>query len=76
MIHRANDQYCGVVIIHPKAVMEHYLIIPFEDTHLMITKEYNTVLEAIYGQDYMIPQRPSIYNSVNHNEVRDMIIKR
>ena len=58
LIHRSNDRFVGVGQIHPKSVMEDYILTDFEDTQLMITKDYHRILIASYDEDYMTPKKP------------------
>lgn len=57
MIHRSNDKYCGMKLVLPKEWMSEYILAPFEDTELMVTKNYHEVLVSSYGEDYMTPKR-------------------
>ena len=56
-IHRSNDRYCGLVLILPRSWMLLYEIIPFEDTELMVSKNWQEILASGYGEDYMTPIR-------------------
>ncbi|WP_270655488.1 LicD family protein [Eubacterium callanderi] len=55
LIHRSNDSYKGVGIILDKSTMKNYIDIKFENTNLMITKDYKKILTSSYGEKYMIP---------------------
>lgn len=57
MMHRANDQYRAIIIILPASILNEYILVPFEDTQLMVLKHYHEVLTTSYGEDYMMPHR-------------------
>ena len=57
LIHRANDQFVAIQIILPAKVMYSYQLIQFEDTKLMIAKDYDLILTSSYGSDYMVPRQ-------------------
>lgn len=57
LIHRANDQKSGINEIQPSYVMTEYMMVPFEDTELMISVNYDEILTQSYGKDYMTPKR-------------------
>ncbi|MCI9559989.1 MAG: LicD family protein [Lachnospiraceae bacterium] len=57
LIHRANDQFVAIKIILPAKVMYSYQLIQFEDTKLMIAKDYDLILTSSYGSDYMVPRQ-------------------
>lgn len=67
-IHRGLDQSSAIKLILPTKVMEHYRIVSFEDTELMISERYHDILELSYGSDYMIPRR----FAENENAVHEM----
>lgn len=54
---RSNDQYSGMKIILPVEYMSEFILLPFEDTELMVTRNYHEVLISSYGEDYMKPLR-------------------
>lgn len=56
---RSNDQYKALKIILPSYVMSEYKRVNFENTELSISKYYHEILTSSYGEDYMIPQKPS-----------------
>ena len=72
LIHRSNDRYIGIAQVHPKSVMEEYMMTPFEDTELMITKDYHRILVASYDENYMTPKKPSGGEGTVHNSARIM----
>ena len=57
LIHRANDQYWAMKLIHPREVMETYCDMDYEGHPLMLTSRHHEVLTALYGKDYMTPKR-------------------
>lgn len=57
LIHRANDQLIAVNMILKKEYMRHYIEVPFENTELMVTKNYHEILVSSYGTDYMTPKK-------------------
>lgn len=69
-IHRSNDQYCGVKLILPKEWMSEYILVPFEDTELMVTKNYHEVLVSTYDENYMTPQRMDAQHLKVHEVAR------
>ena len=55
-VHRSNDTRVGMRLILPVSVVNSgYQLIPFENTELMILRDYHTVLLSSYGDDYMTP---------------------
>jgi len=71
LIHRANDQFRGVKQILPNYIMDAYYLVPFENTELMITRDYDIVLRTDVG-DYMTPVK--VVNDVNaHHAARNNI---
>ena len=70
LIHRSNDRYIGIAQVHPKSVMEEYIMVPFEDTELMITKDYHRILVVSYDENYMTPKEPSGGEGTVHNIAR------
>lgn len=56
-IHRANDQFVAIKLILPKRAMQNYMMVPFEDTNLMISTDYDEILRSSYGNDYMTPKK-------------------
>ena len=57
LIHRANDQKSGINEIQPSYVMTKFVMIPFEDTELMVSVYYDEILTLSYGKDYMTPKK-------------------
>ena len=76
MIHRSNDQYGGVKLILPKEVMSEYILVPFENTELMVTKKYHELLVSTYGEDYMTPKRFDDIEFEAHQIIRYIIAKK
>lgn len=70
MIHRSNDQYCSAKIVLPKECMSEYMLATFEDTELMVTKNYHEVLMSSYGEDYMTPTRMDALHLKSHAVTR------
>lgn len=73
-IHRGNDQYCGVKLVLLKEWMSEYIMVPFEDTELMVTENYHEVLVSTYGADYMTPKRMESQQSMSHEVTRNIIM--
>ena len=67
-VHRANDQLWAMPMLLKVDKMRNYTNIKFEDTELMISKNYNEILTQLYGVDYMIPRKASS----NQTEVHDL----
>lgn len=61
LIHRSNDQLRGMKMLVTAECMTEYIDVPYEDTELMITKDYHKVLVISYGENYMTP----IYDETN-----------
>lgn len=57
LIHRANDQLWAMPMIVPIYSLRSFQYVPFEDTELMITRDYNTILTQLYGHTYMTPEK-------------------
>lgn len=57
LIHRSNDQYCGIELVYPKQYMQDYMLTSFEGTELMISSHYHEILTVSYGDNYMTPIR-------------------
>ncbi len=55
LVHRSNDTKAGMSMILPASINDEYITVPFENTELMILKDYRTVLTSSYGGSYMIP---------------------
>lgn len=66
-VHRSNDHHSGRLEVHPKSIIENYTYLDFEDTKLMVSKEYEKILIASYGTDYMIPIKPDEASILGHN---------
>lgn len=58
-IHRSNDQYVALKLILPVEVMKNFILVPFETSNYMVTRQYHEVLVSSYGEDYMIPKKQS-----------------
>lgn len=70
-VHRSNDHHKGRLEIHPKSIIEDYIYVVFEDTKLMVSKEYERILIASYGEDYMIPKKPDEASILGHDLTRN-----
>ena len=68
-MHRSNDNYKGRNEIFPAEWMDKFIRVPFEDTSLLIMKEYHKMLVKCYGENYMIPIKDT-RNSDVHELVR------
>lgn len=73
-IHRGNDQYSGVKLILPREWMSEFMLVPFEDTELMVTKNYHGVLVSSYGEDYMTPKKMDTQQMKAHAMMREGVI--
>ena len=73
LIHRANDRFIPSKSIYPKEVMEKFIMLPFEDTELMVAEDYDTILTPDYGPDYMTPKRLEGDEASLHNEAREIL---
>ena len=73
LIHRANDRFIGVDQVHPKSVMEEYMCVPFEDTQLMITKDYHRILVVSYDENYMTPKKLEGQEAEIHSVTRSIL---
>lgn len=72
-VHRSNDHHVGRLEILPKSILEEYVDIKFENTKLMVSKEYEKILIASYGKDYMIPKKPDNASLLGHELTRNNI---
>lgn len=70
-VHRSNDHHKGRLEIHPISILEDYMYVDFEDTKLMVSKEYERILIASYGEDYMIPKKPDEASILGHDLTRN-----
>ncbi|MCF0146434.1 MAG: LicD family protein [Eubacterium sp.] len=71
-IHRSNDRYIGMKLVYPKEVMDEYVILPFADTELMVSADYDTILKGDFG-DYMHPVKDHDEKVWVHDEYREYI---
>lgn len=71
LVHRANDQLCGISLILPADITDSYILVPFEDSKFFAFKKYKEILENTYGIDYMVPKRNSI--ATDHSDTRNDI---
>ncbi len=74
LIHRSNDQMKGMKMLIPAECMTEFIDIPYEDTKLMITKHYDTILTISYGPDYMTPVHDQANDEV-HDYFRKAFLK-
>lgn len=70
-VHRANDQLWAMPMVLSVDRMMHYQTVPFEDTELMISTNYDEILTQLYGKDYMTPRRASDSETEVHNLSRE-----
>ena len=70
-VHRANDQLWAMPMVLKVSDMKNYLIVPFENTELMISKNYDEILTQLYGRDYMVPKKASSNQTEVHNISRN-----
>lgn len=73
LIYRSNNQYRGAVIVLHAYVMSSYVMGPFEDTELMISSNSREILVSSYGEDYMMPPKPSRVAEDVHDLSRDYL---
>lgn len=73
--HLSNDQYSGVKLILPANIMDSYVLVPYEDTQLMVTAAYRFMLSTIYGSDYMTPKKYPDREFAAHSAMRDVLEK-
>ncbi len=76
MIHRSNDKYAGMIKALPVHVMKRYMLTPFENIKLMISRDYKDILVSIYGEDYLLPKKYAEDEFAAHDIVRRMLEKR
>ena len=67
LVHRSNDHHYGRLEILPKSILDEYVDVKFENVNLMISKDYEKILIASYGEDYMIPKKPDSASILGHN---------
>lgn len=66
-IHRSNDQLFAMKMVIKSLYMCTYVLVPFEDTELMISENYHEILISSYGEDYMVPKK-----MVENNRIHDL----
>ena len=71
LINRSNDLYAGMIIVLPKEVMMNYEDREFENTKLMVSSAYHTILTSSYGNDYMIPKQMTSNERYTHALARN-----
>lgn len=54
---RSNDAFKTISIILNASLLNTYILIQFENTQLMVFKNFHEVLVTQYGEDYMIPKK-------------------
>lgn len=57
MVHRANDQLWAMPMIVPVNSLKSFEYAEFEDTKLLVSKDYDTILTQLYGPSYMTPEK-------------------
>lgn len=70
LVHRANDQLWAMPMIIPIESLRSFDYIPFEDTKLMVSTDYNTILTQLYGPTYMTPKKVSDKAQIVHDIAR------
>lgn len=70
LVHRANDQLWAMPMIVPIESLMEFTYVQFEDTKLMVTKDYNTILTQLYGTSYMTPKKVSEKAQTVHDITR------
>lgn len=76
MIHRGNDRFTGMVEVLPAHVMKQYMLVPFENIKLMISRDYKDMLVSMYGEDYLTPKKYAEDEFAVHDIFRRMLEKR
>lgn len=70
LIYRSNDQIKGMMKCLPAKCMKNFTYADYEDTKLMISKYYDTILTVSYGKNYMTPVN---YNNDGvHERIREV----
>lgn len=67
---RSNDQYKALKCIISHDAIKDYVMVPFEDTELMVHAGYDEILRSSYGDDYMTPVRMSTNAANAHTIIR------
>lgn len=75
-VHRSNDHHGGRLEILPKSILDDFIYVKFEDTELMVSKEYEKILIASYGKDYMIPKKPDSASLLGHKLAKNVHIEK
>lgn len=75
-VHRSNDHHGGRLEILPSSILDEYIYIDFEDTRLMVSAQYEKILIASYGKDYMIPKKPDSASLLGHELTRNAIVEK
>lgn len=70
---RSNDQYKALHEILPASVMDEYITTRFENLELMISRDYDIILRASYGNDYMIPKKDNNFHEKEHEVYRNQL---
>lgn len=70
-VHRANDQLWAMPMVLKVSDMKNFIFVPFEDTELMISTNYDEILTQLYGRDYMVPRKAPSNQTMVHNLSRD-----
>lgn len=66
---RSNDQYLGRRKVFPVEWLKGYQHVPFEDSSLLVSTEFHSILVSCYGENYMIPIKED-RNAAVHNLIR------
>ena len=68
---RSNDQYKALKLIVSHDAVRDYVMVPFEDTELMVHVGYDEILRSSYGDNYMTPMRMSEHEVNAHQFMRE-----
>lgn len=63
---RGNDQYKALKMVVSSESIINYMYVPFENIHLMVHTGYDEILRSSYGNEYMIPVRPTELHARAH----------
>lgn len=57
----SNERYRFMTMEIPEEFLKETVLIPFEDTKLMVPQAWDKILKLYYGDSYMIPKRENYY---------------
>ena len=50
-----NTLFCDVAKLRHNSILTDFVSVPFEDTEVLVTKDYHQALIDMFGPDYMTP---------------------